>query len=158
VAVFCLGTVVSADRQKPAEPKDPGTVVRVAAANFRKMHERGEVLVVDVRDAEAFQAGHIPGAIGVPLADVERRVQEIKTKAGTKPVVTYCSCPSEHTSAQAGWILYTHGVKDVRALVGGYIEWVRSGGRIERSTFQSASPAWRGCEAVNHVLASRHDR
>ena len=63
---------------------------------------------------------------------MERRVGDIRKKAGRRPIVTYCSCPSEHSAAEAGLVLYGHDVKNVRALVGGYIEWVRSGGAVER--------------------------
>jgi len=63
---------------------------------------------------------------------VLERVDEVIALAGDRPIVTYCSCPSEHTSAEAGLILMARGAKDVRALVGGYIDWVRGGGKIER--------------------------
>ena len=132
VALLGLAASLAADRQKPVDPKDASTVVRITMTGFQKVYEAGEVFVVDVRDAQSFQLGRIPGAISVPLADVDRRAEEIKAKAGTKIVVTYCSCPAEHTSAEAGLILHKHGVKDVRALVGGYLDWVRSGGKVER--------------------------
>lgn len=132
VALLGLAASLAAAPQKPVDPKDASTVARITMIGFQKMHEAGEVLVVDVRDAQAFALGRIPGALNVPLAEMERRAQEVKDKAGTKIVVTYCSCPAEHSSAEAGLILHKHGVQDVRALVGGYVEWVRSGGKIER--------------------------
>ncbi len=45
--------------------------------------------LVDVRTKEEFAAGHIPGALNIPLADISKRKQEIKD-LGKKPVVFYC--------------------------------------------------------------------
>jgi phage shock protein E len=45
--------------------------------------------VVDVRGTDAFEAGHIPGALSVPLAEVERRAAELKDLK--KPIVLYCA-------------------------------------------------------------------
>jgi rhodanese-related sulfurtransferase len=56
---------------------------------FRKLYDRGEVLVVDVRSEGAYNEGHIPGAIPVPVDDIETKVDELK--AEKRPIVTYCS-------------------------------------------------------------------
>jgi phage shock protein E len=50
---------------------------------------KGTVTIVDVRDKDSFVAGHIPGAISIPLSSVERGVEQLRALA--KPVVTYCS-------------------------------------------------------------------
>src|SRR5574341_1369546 len=41
--------------------------------------KRGEVAVVDVRPAEEYEAGHIPGAVSVPLRELERRLAALPT-------------------------------------------------------------------------------
>jgi rhodanese-related sulfurtransferase len=127
-----LGVGVEALAQKPVKLNDPSTIVRITMMGFQPLHADGKVLVIDTRDAIAFEGGRIPGALNVSLDQVEKRVEEIRAKAAGKPIVLYCSCPSEHTSAEAALILYKHGMKDVRALVGGYAEWLRSGGKVER--------------------------
>lgn len=118
--------------QQPQQPQDPSAVVRVSQDEFAKLHASASALVVDVRDALAFSGGHIPGAIHVPLLDIDRRAAEVIKQANDRTIVTYCSCPAEHSSAEAGWLLMKHGARDVRALVGGYVEWARNGGKIER--------------------------
>jgi len=135
VATFLWMTIVAthaAARQQPVDPKDPQTVPRITLDAFRPLQAASKVLVVDVREATAFAGGHIPGALNVPLSEVERRADDIRKKAASRPVVLYCSCPSEYSSAEAGLILYARHVTDVRALVGGYVEWVKSGGAVER--------------------------
>jgi hypothetical protein len=56
--------------------------------NSRRSAARA-VTVVDVRDAGAFAAGHIPGALSVPLDSIEQAAERLR-KTG-KSVVTYCS-------------------------------------------------------------------
>jgi rhodanese-related sulfurtransferase len=56
---------------------------------FAKLLAARSVTVVDVRDAAAYDAGHIPGALSVPLDSIELAAERLRS-AG-KPVVTYCS-------------------------------------------------------------------
>jgi rhodanese-related sulfurtransferase len=63
--------------------------LRVEWAEFKKLYDAGRVVVVDVRDQEAFEAWRIPASINVPLDQVETRVAELK-KHG-KPIVFYCA-------------------------------------------------------------------
>ncbi len=98
---------------------------------FLPLQERGSVLVVDVRDIDSFDRGHIPGAIHVPLREVDVRVTEIKRAAKGRRVVTYCSCPSEATRLAAARVLADAGV-GASALVGGFPRWVEFGGAVER--------------------------
>ena len=132
VIASLLGVCLEARAQKPVRLDDPSSIYRITMTGFQPLQADGKVFVIDVREAIAFEGGRIPGALNVPLDQVEKRVEEVRTKAAGKPIVLYCSCPSEHTSAEAALILYKHGMKDVRALIGGYTEWVRSGGKVER--------------------------
>ena len=62
---------------------------RITQAEFKKLLSANDVIVLDVRGDQAYRAGHIPGAISVPLEAVDARAAE--WKAASKPVVTYCS-------------------------------------------------------------------
>ena len=48
-----------------------------------------KVLVVDVRGADAYKGGHIPGSVSAPLSEIEKHLDELKS--AKKPIVTYCS-------------------------------------------------------------------
>jgi 3-mercaptopyruvate sulfurtransferase SseA len=63
--------------------------LRIEWAEFKKLHDAGSVVIVDVRGAESFEAGHIPGARSVPLDEVEKRADELKKLK--KLIVTYCA-------------------------------------------------------------------
>ena len=63
--------------------------LRISWEDFKKQYDKNEVVVIDVRSAEAFELGHIPGSRSIPLDKVEQHVEELK--AVTKPVVAYCA-------------------------------------------------------------------
>jgi predicted methyltransferase len=63
--------------------------LRISVADFKQLHAKGDVLVLDVRDAESYRQGHLPGAVLVPLDMVESRAAELRTEK--RPIVTYCS-------------------------------------------------------------------
>ena len=71
----------------PAEEADPA--LRVTQEEFLKLIKADAVTIVDVRDSDSYAAGHIPGAISVPLASVSEGVERLRTLG--KSVVTYCS-------------------------------------------------------------------
>lgn len=63
--------------------------------------------ILDVRTAEEFQAGHIEGAINVPLADLTRRLKEVGSKE--QAVVVYCrsgvrSAAAARLLAESGFV------------------------------------------------------
>ena len=101
---------------------------RVPADEFGRLYRGGEVVVLDVRSAGEYVAGHIPGAILAPLIDLEARAADLRRLA--KPVVTYCSCPAEESSLAAAAAMARLGIKGVRALTGGFDGWVSGGGAV----------------------------
>lgn len=121
--------LVGVTRNETRQP--PGEALRMAFEEFPPLHGRSAVLVVDVRDTDSFEDGHIPGAVHVPGRDVEVNAASIRAAARGRLVVTYCSCPTEASSLRAAAHLADAGIK-ARALVGGFPRWVESGGAIER--------------------------
>jgi rhodanese-related sulfurtransferase len=119
-------------RNGAAAAKPATTVARTPLADFEVLQARGTVLVVDVRNDDSFRAGHIPGAMNVPIDEVERRTAEIISRAGSFAIVTYCSCVNEHTSAIAAELLNKAGACRATALAGGYPAWVAGGRKVER--------------------------
>ena len=63
--------------------------LRIGWDEFKKLYDEKKVVVVDVRDGDSFEAGHIPDARSVPLDQVEKRAADLKKLK--KPVVTYCA-------------------------------------------------------------------
>jgi rhodanese-related sulfurtransferase len=88
---------------------------------------RGLVTVVDVRPPEEYAAGHLPGAINVPISDLEERMNELPRR---KEVIAYCRGPYCLMSFDAVALLRTQGYK-ARRLVGGLPEWRARGLPVE---------------------------
>jgi ArsR family transcriptional regulator len=80
---------------------------------------RGEVALIDVRPAEEYQAGHLAGALSVPLPDLARRLAELP--AG-REVVAYCRGPYCVMSVEAVTLLRSRG-RVAHRLEDGVWEW-----------------------------------
>ena len=90
--------------------------------------ERGEAMViVDLRSDLSYHdgdGGKVPGAICIPPEDFEQRYMEIPRD---RPVVMYCNCPNEATSARMARLLIEKGYLEVWPLQGGFDGWVDLG-------------------------------
>jgi rhodanese-related sulfurtransferase/rubrerythrin len=80
--------------------------------------KRGEFLLLDVRQPEEYKAGHIPGAMLIPLGELEARQGELDRD---KTIITYCR--SGHRSMAAAIALCGLGFKGVQHLDGGILGW-----------------------------------
>jgi rhodanese-related sulfurtransferase len=81
----------------------------------------GDVRLVDVRTSEEYEAGHVPGAVSVPLATVPENVGAF---AGDGPVYLICKVGGRSMSACA--YLIDHGM-DVVNVAGGTDAWIMAG-------------------------------
>jgi rhodanese-related sulfurtransferase len=83
----------------------------------------GDVVLVDVRPEPEYRAGHIAGALSVPVADLTRRIRELPKD---RAVVAYCRGPYCVFADDAVRTLRRRGYRAAR-LEDGYPEWARSG-------------------------------
>ena len=83
----------------------------------------GGVIVLDVRPREEYEAGHIPGAISIPLADLKGRMASLPRGA---EIVAYCRGPYCVLAPQALDLLRREGFR-ARRLEDGFPEWRRAG-------------------------------
>ena len=88
---------------------------------------RGEVTLLDVRPEEEYHAGHIPGAVSVPLAQLERRLSELPRR---REVVAYCRGPYCVLAIEAVTRLRARGYRAVR-LEAGIPDWRARGLPVE---------------------------
>lgn len=79
---------ITTSSQAPVIQGDKSEVARISAEDLREKMKAGTVTIVDVRDASAFAAGHIPGALLMPLPSVESNI-DLLPKG--KEIVTYCA-------------------------------------------------------------------
>ena len=100
----------------------------VPAAELLERARKGLVTVLDVRPSEEFAAGHVPGAVNIPIHELERRLSELPRR---KEVVAYCRGPYCLMSYDAVYLLRQKGLK-ARRLRDGMPEWRLAGLPTER--------------------------
>ena len=93
---------------------------------LRRMRD-GLVTVIDTRPQQEFAAGHLPGAISLPLSELKRRLRELPQD---QEIVAYCRGPYCVLSYEAVAELRKRGFKAFR-LEDGYPEWKAAGLPIE---------------------------
>jgi rhodanese-related sulfurtransferase len=84
----------------------------VSLAELRRLIRDGSVTVLDVRPRAEYDAGHIPGALSVPLAELEKRLDEIPRES---EVIAYCRGPYCVFSVEAVGVLRRRGYRARRA-------------------------------------------
>ncbi len=65
-------------------------VPRVSVEDAAAAVQSGEAIVVDVRSAQAYQQSHIPGAVSLPLFDIEQNPGGVNLEKD-KWIITYCT-------------------------------------------------------------------
>ena len=101
----------------------------VAAKELLERARKGLVTVLDVRPPEEFAAGHLPGALNIPLRELEKRLKELPK---TKEVVAYCRGPYCLMSYEAVSLLRKKGLK-ARRFEAGLPEWRLAGLPVQRA-------------------------
>jgi len=81
-------------------------------------------VLVDVREQDEWEEGHIPGAVHIPRGFLESRI-ETAAPDKAQPVLVYCAGGSR--SAFAAKTLEELGYENVSSLAGGFTDWKRSG-------------------------------
>jgi len=91
----------------------------VSPTELRKLMRNGDVIVLDVRPAEEYRAGHIPGARSVPVDELRSRLQELPA---SQEIVAYCRGPYCVFADEAVALLNQHGYR-ARRLDRGLPDW-----------------------------------
>jgi rhodanese-related sulfurtransferase/DNA-binding transcriptional ArsR family regulator len=100
---------------------------KISADELRQRLSKNQVVLLDVRPHVEYQAGHLPGAISIPLDELERRLDELPK---SKTMVAYCRGPYCVFADEALAILRASGRRAVR-LEEGVAEWQRAGLALE---------------------------
>jgi rhodanese-related sulfurtransferase len=118
------------DRLAEAYLGNRGELETMTRAELQQRLRDRDVVVLDVRPAPEFAAGHIPGARNVPISDLEQRLRQIPADA---QVVAYCRGPYCAYADEAVRLLRRRG-RDALRLEDGFPEWARAGLPVEALT------------------------
>lgn len=113
--VFLLGLLVATEaKRKLLGFKDikPADVVRLI--------NHDDAVVLDVRDDREFDSGHILGAVHIPFALLDGRLDDLDRYKG-RPIIVVCKTGQQ--SARAGVMLKERGFAPIYKLGGGMLAW-----------------------------------
>lgn len=97
--------------------------------------DRSGVMLLDVRTAEEFSFGSLPGAVNIPLDDLRERMQELPKD---KEIIVFCAVGLRGYLAQR--ILRGHGYTAVRNLIGGYKTFATANAPVGKPNFPYNEP------------------
>lgn len=95
---------------------------------WQRIKRKDKLVVLDVRPQEEYDAGHIPGAVSIPLEDLEKRVKELPK---SKQIVAYCRGPLCALAPEASRFLKSKGYR-VKRLTEGAPDWEAAGLPLSR--------------------------
>lgn len=102
-------------------------VKEITPAEAQRRYQEKKAVIVDVREKDEWQGGHIQGARHVPLGDLQRRAAEVMSA----PEVIFV-CQSGGRSASAAQAFEAAGHPNVSSLAGGMGAWRRAGLPVKR--------------------------
>ena len=116
---------------------DRDSLEPVSREELLERSREGVVTVLDVRPADEFAAGHLPGALNIPLAELDGRLAELDPG---QEVVAYCRGPYCVMSFEAVAALRARGFA-ARRLEDGLPEWRAAGLPVAFAAGDSSAPA-----------------
>ncbi|HJW39002.1 MAG TPA: rhodanese-like domain-containing protein [Candidatus Udaeobacter sp.] len=99
-------------------------VTETSPADAAAKLNSGEAVIVDVRDKDEWDEGHIPGAIHLSRGTIELDIEE---KVPDTNAMIICHCGGGGRSALAAESLQKMGYKNVRSMAGGFKAWKAAG-------------------------------
>lgn len=107
--------------------EEPEGLEPLAAEALHRRIQEEDVLVLDVRPEDEYAAGHVPGAVSIPLDELARRLDEIPSD---QEIVAYCRGPYCVMALEAAEMLRARGVR-VRRMEDGMPDWEERGLPVE---------------------------
>lgn len=106
------------------------TMEAVEGDELLRRVKSGEVTVLDVRPVEEYRAGHIPGALSVPVGELKARLKELPKD---RDIVAYCRGPYCVMAVEAVELLRNKGFTAHR-MEQGVVDWRARGWRVESTS------------------------
>lgn len=90
-------------------------------------------IILDARRTSDYQAGRIPGAMSLPVHEVDKHLASVTAfLTPSQPILVYCSGHECEESLELGQILMTAGYTNVTLFAGGITDWQAAGYPVER--------------------------
>jgi rhodanese-related sulfurtransferase len=102
------------------EARSKGLMGQLTPQDLVQMINRESVAIVDIRNREAFQSGHIVGAINIPKADLEKDFGKLNKYKNRSIIIV---CEGGQKAGEIAMKLKKQNFENVRALSGGLNGW-----------------------------------
>lgn len=122
-----VGALKRAELRQLLEPVLPRPAGALKPEEVAQLLRAGQISLIDTRDAAVFARARLPGAVNMPLAEIESRLAELHMLPGAP--VLYCR--SGDQTKDLAERLNEQGL-DVAYLEGGVLGWEASGFRLDR--------------------------
>jgi rhodanese-related sulfurtransferase len=133
-AAESAATAEPAAAAEPAESAAPAAALDLASLprdldvqTAAELADRADVVILDVREQEEWDAGHIPGALFIPMSEIQGRLSEVPED---KTVIVQCR--SGNRSSQVTDYLQQQGFTNIRNMAGGLNAWQAAGLPVEQ--------------------------
>ena len=101
--------------------------------DFAAIQRQGNAQIIDVREIEEFDSGHVPGAVSIPMGQFMARLAEVDR---SRPV--YLICATGRRSAVMTDVLTSEGIA-ARSVAGGTRDWLAAGRAVDRGPDKTSS-------------------
>ena len=95
---FCFAQLTRGDETKADKPTTQPVVKKISVDEFDKMRQEKQAVVLDVRTTREFEAGHVPGAVNIPIASPDFK-QQISKLDKSKTYLVHCYRGSRSATA-----------------------------------------------------------
>lgn len=131
LAVTCFSTARGAEERAPAN----AGVTKLSIEEFDKLRQDKDAQVIDVRTPAEYEAGHVPGAVNIPIGskDFDEKAKSLDKE---KKHLVYCAIGGR--SGKATKRMDELGVKDVYDFSGGMRAWKEAEKPVERGREKKA--------------------
>ena len=127
VQALARDRLAEVDRAADAYLQDRAGLEPVSVKELRERVRNGDTIVLDVRPPDEYEAGHLPGALSIPLGELKKRLRELPSG---REVVAYCRGPYCVYAVEAVAILRKAGFNARRTEIG-VPDWQILGNKVE---------------------------
>jgi rhodanese-related sulfurtransferase len=108
----------------------------VELAEAQRIAKAGDYVILDARSTDHYEAGHIPGALSMPVKDPGARFAGLQVLLVPKqPVMVYCSGQACDQALRLGAFLREQGIEQVALFEGGMEVWEGAGLEVETGSW-----------------------
>ncbi|HEY5975282.1 MAG TPA: rhodanese-like domain-containing protein, partial [Geobacteraceae bacterium] len=123
-------------------PEGVATVTTAQLVSLLQGTKQPAPVVIDTRPRTTYDSGYIPGAVSIPLADLEKRGGGLVPENRATSLVFYCDGPASDLRVRAAALARQFGFSDVRVYLAGEPGWEKDGQplAVTREYLRKAGP------------------